>query len=217
MKLAEITQNMWAGESGLGELAQCNACGIISKEDVFSDLSPLDFSKNVADIMRQKGIRSIDCPHCGKDTRLIYPIADTLRNISERLFQSESSFVVVCRDAQENLVGYMDGYIAPLQTIYERELYHYSKIGLQTISDRVNAILGYEPPLLLSFSSMGLMDEYAKNASLGVIFRMLKEFARIIPDEKLGIPGITELDKNNNLYKIYEILGSRSLGISEIP
>lgn len=49
------------------------------------------------------------------------------------------------------------------------------------------------------------------------IFNMLNEFFRTIPEEYIETLGITELDKKNNLYGIYKLMGSQSLNIGAIP
>lgn len=133
--------------------------------------------------------------------------------IQERLLESDS-FLLVCKNQEDEIVGYMDGYIDNLETIFRRELhYHYSEVGYTIIQERVETILGYIPPDIMSFSSMGLSEKYT---NFFIIFQMLNAFAKIIPEKHL-IPGITELNKNNNLYDLYGVMGRKSLWIGDVP
>ncbi|NDK19981.1 hypothetical protein GW819_04010 [Candidatus Gracilibacteria bacterium] len=208
----EVTQDMWA--YGIGEFAQCECCGeMISKKDIFGNLSKDIYMNTTAKIMEILGINDIKCTKCEGKTKLIYG-TENIKNIQERLMESES-FLVVCRDKKGEIVGYMDGYIDSLDTIFRRELhYHYSEIGFRIVRERVGEILGDIPPVMMSFSSMGLIEKYM---NFFTIFNMLNEFFRTIPEEYTEALGITELDKKNNLYGIYKTIGSRSLGLRNIP
>ena len=86
------------------------------------------------------GMDDIRCTKCDGNTKLIYG-TDNVENIRERLIGSDS-FLVVCRDGAGEIVGYMDGYVDSLHTIFKQELaYHYSDIGFQSVCDRVDSIL----------------------------------------------------------------------------
>lgn len=108
---------------------QCSACGVMhSKNDIFGHLAKDIYEKTVASIMRTLEMSKIPCPDCGGVTRFIYGDSN-VENIKERLLDSEDSFLVVCRDENGDIVGYMDGYVDSLETIFRRELeYHYSEI-----------------------------------------------------------------------------------------
>lgn len=50
--VAEVMQDMWASDAGMGELAHCNDCGkMVSKEHAFGHLSKDLTEKTVAHIM----------------------------------------------------------------------------------------------------------------------------------------------------------------------
>ena len=109
----------------------------------------------------------------------------------------------------------MDGYIDTLETIYRRELlYHYSQVGFSAIEERVSNILGDTPRTMMSFSSMGFTEQYI---NFFTIFQLLGVFFKTIPTEYTHTLGITELDRKNNLYDIYSVIGSKSLGIGSEP
>lgn len=114
---------------------------MFSKEDIFGHLPKEHFSDTVAKIMADENIIHVACPDCGENTDFIYG-PDNVEKIRKRLKESVS-FLVVCRNEGGELVGYMDGYIDSLSTIFDQELaYHYSDIGLSSVCDRVNHILG---------------------------------------------------------------------------
>lgn len=75
-------------------------------------------------------------------------------------------------------------------------------------------MLGYLPPRMISFSSMGLTE---RHMSFFTIFNMLRTFFHSIPEQYSRMTGITELDRKNNLYTIYQTIGSQSLQIGDSP
>ncbi len=88
-----------------------------------------------------ENITNIYCPDCGGNTEFIYG-PDNIEKIRKRLKESVS-FLVVCRNEIGELVGYMDGYVDSLKTIFDQELaYHYSNVGFRSVCDRVDHILG---------------------------------------------------------------------------
>ena len=65
-----------------------------------------------------------------------------VQDVQDRLLNSVDAFLVVCRNKLGEIVGFKDGYVADLPTIFERELkYHYHRIGLEEIQLRVERIL----------------------------------------------------------------------------
>lgn len=67
----EVTQDMWT--YGIGELAQCHTCEkILSKKDVFWNLSKDIYEKTVTKIMNILWMENIICPSCKWETKLIY-------------------------------------------------------------------------------------------------------------------------------------------------
>ena len=214
VQLNEVTQDMWA--YGIGEFVQCTSCSEMhSKQDVFWGLSKGVYEMTVAQIMRVLNMNDILCPWCGEKTEFVF-WENNIANIKERLLNSEESFLVVCREKEEGkIIGYVDGYIDSLETIFARELhYHYSDVWFEAVKNQVARVLGYVPPSLISFSSMWLVE---KHSNFFTIFNMLRTFFYSIPESRREIAGITELDRGNVLYKIYTAVGSRSLGIDTIP
>lgn len=214
VRISEVSQDMWASEAWLGELAQCTSCGKMhSKEDVFSGLPKDLFQKTVAEIMREIDMKEILCHGCGHETRMIYG-PENVEMVKERVLRSVDSFLVLCTDTNNKIVGFEEWYIDSLKKIFDRDLYyHYSRIGFAEVSKRVDKILGYTPENMLILSSIGLMEEYRSFPNL---FEMLNQFSRAIPDKYLDIPGVTELDKDGVIHRMSEgISRGVSLGSSD--
>lgn len=209
VRISEVSQDMWASEAGLGELAQCTHCGKMhSKEDIFEGLPRDFFQKTVAEIMREIDMKEILCHSCGHETRMIYG-PENVEMVKERVLQSVDSFLVLCTDTQNKIVGFEEGYIDSLQKIFDRDLhYHYSKIGFAEVSRRVDQMLGYTPENMLILSSIGLLQEHRNFNNL---FEILNQFSRAIPEKYMDIPGITELDKDSVIHRMSE---GMSTGIS---
>lgn len=210
-RLNEVTQDMWA--EGIWEFVQCNCCQkMMSKQDIFWHLEKEVYDETVKKIMWILSINEIPCISCGWETKFVY-WKDNVETIRERLLKSSDSFLVIWENSLWDIIWYMDGYVNPLESIYKRELlYHYEDIGFPEINKRVEKILWKIPENMISFSSMWLLWGYA---NFFTIFHMYKHFSQTVPLEYLQTPGITELDKNNNLYFIYKNMLSKSLGISE--
>ncbi len=213
-RLADVSQDMWASEAGLGELAKCDHCGRMhSKEDVFGELPEEYFQKTVAEIMGDQKV--LACHSCGKETRMVYG-SDNVENIRKRLLSSMDSFLVVCQDAKGEIVGFKDGYVDTIDKIFEQEFaYHYRLIGVHAVKARIKKILGFLPSKMFAVSSVGLL---APHRNFYNLFETMNQFARNLPDEYLDMPGIAELDKRNVLYRMCEMLETvTSMEIGQDP
>lgn len=210
-QLNEVTQDMWA--YWLGEFIQCNTCWAIQwKQEIFWWLSKDIYNNTVASIMRTLNIKDIPCPCCRWETRFIY-WKENINAIRERLTQSEA-FIVICRDNVGSIVGYMDMYIDTLDVIYKRELAsHYSLIGIEEIRRRTEKILWGPTSEMISFSAMWMLKQYMNMYLVYKIWSTLSSSK--IPHAYEAMPGITELDRNNNLSSMYTMMWSRSLGFTE--
>lgn len=82
----------------------------------------------VQKIMDVLDISNISCPCCNGPTDFIYG-REHIEKIRKRLLESVDSFLTVCRDKRNDIIGFTDGYIAPIDLIFERELlYHYRRV-----------------------------------------------------------------------------------------
>lgn len=51
--------------------------------------------------------------------------------------------------------------------------------------------------------------------SLFTIFKMFNAFFESIPDRYVCTPGITELDRNNNIHRIHKTMGCKTIGMAD--
>lgn len=208
-RLNEVTQDMWA--DGLWEFIKCNDCWEIQwKQEIFWSISTEIYKNTVSEIMRILWTNEISCPFCwGKTSYIYWP--ENIDAIHERLTKSES-LLVLCRDAIGNIVGYMDMYIDNFDVIFRRELKsHYGLIWANEIKNRVDKILWKKTTSMISFSAMWMTKEYMSMYHIFKIWNTLS--SSVIPERYLSMPGITELDRNNNLSSLYEMMWSNSLWI----
>lgn len=210
-RLNEVSQDMWA--QSIWELVQCKCCQkMMSKQDIFWHLEKEIYDETVKKILQILGISEISCVECSGKTRFIYP-DEHVENIKERLLQSEESFLVVCENNAWEIVWYEEWYIDCLENIFSREFaYHYEKVGLWEIQQRVQSILWYYPEKMFVLSSIWLIHKYS---SFFTLFELFKYFAIHIPEKHNELHGISELDKNNNLNFLSSCMGNISLGIYE--
>lgn len=213
IRLNEVTQDLWA--HGIWELVQCNHCQKMhSKQDIFWHLAKDLYDETVQKIMNVLEIDEIACPNCSWDTHFIYPKSH-VENIKERLLQSQESFLVVCENEREEIVGYEEWYIDSMDAIFQRELaYHYKDIGIDEIKHRIAHILWYSPENMFVLSSIGILNKYV---SFFTLFDILKHFSIAIPEAYAHLDAITELDKKNNLNMVSEAIGCKSLWIHDDP
>lgn len=211
----EVMQDMWASESWLGELAQCNNCGmILSKEKVFWHLSEDLIQRKVAHIMQILWIDSVRCTACSSEnTRLIYG-PNNIERIKDRVLGSIDAFVVLCKSDEKGIVGFEEAYVDSLDRIFQLDLIdHYENIWIPEISQRVNILLGYVPNEMFLLSSLGLLGPYQNFQNL---FQIMSQFAQCLPNSYLGTPWLTELNHGGVTDKMNEGINEGiSLGIKD--
>ena len=209
--LAEVTQDMWA--DGIWEFVQCEECGHMhSKKDIFWWLIPQIYSLTVRKLMGDFEIDTLSCHKCSGDVRFVYGKAN-IEVIRDRLLKTKESFLVVASHEKWDIVWYEDAYIWSLEDIFYREFEtHYRYVGVEEIRKRIFNVLGFSPDELLVLSDIWLLGKYRNFQNL---FQILSKFSRSIPPENDKIPGFTELDKENSLYKISQSLWWISLWIDQ--
>lgn len=212
----EVMQDMWASESGLGELAECTHCGkMVSKEEAFLYLPPEIATDTVAQVFRILGTDEVPCVDCGGKTRLIYGDSN-IDKIRNRLLSSEDAFIVLAKDPEKGIVGFEEGYVGSLERIFELDLAdHYGNVGLPEIRQRISSILGFRPPRMLLLSSLGLLGPYR---SFQNMFSILARFSEILPEARLGTPGLTEMHYGGVTYRMSENINHGiPLGVEDVP
>lgn len=199
VRLNEVTQDMWA--HGIWELVQCECCGkMMSKQDIFWHLAKEIYDETVKKIMQTLDIKEIPCIDCGGETRFIY-WEDNVENIRERLLRSEDSFLAICEHPDWGIVGYWDVYIDSMEKVFSREfMYHYAKVWLPEVSNRVNDTLGYTPEVISVFSSIWALAKYSNPF---LMLNLLKSFCDNAPSSFDNIAGIMELDRWNIMHRVF--------------
>ncbi|MDD3145401.1 MAG: hypothetical protein PHV23_04795 [Candidatus Gracilibacteria bacterium] len=209
LEMAKVQKDMWA--YGLGEYVRCNCCNeIYSKNDIFGHLSSEIKTQSVTKLEEIFLGDSVRCKECNStNTEFMYDIDHNVQTFLERY--KKESFLVLSYNVEGNIIGFCDGFIGSFEEIYNNELLsHYGNIDsifLKKIIEEKLSISSLNN--MLNFSSMGT---YQKYISYNFIYNLLRKFFRSINVDGL-IPGITELDKTNSLYKIYKMMGSISLGL----
>ena len=104
--LNELTQDMWWTNRWLGELVRCRECWHISSKEQAFWHSGIDITKmTVQKIMDVLDISNISCPCCNGTTDFIYG-REHIEKIRERLLKSVDSFLTVCRDKRNDIIGF---------------------------------------------------------------------------------------------------------------
>jgi hypothetical protein len=130
----------------------------------------------------------------------MYGVRDNVLAVTGREAASSYALIVLAKNSVGEIVWFEEGYQAPLEKIFIHDFaYHYSKVGVADMQNRVSRVLGYSPRSLLSFSSIGFTPAYRNFPNL---LSLLETFANNIPSQLIGTPAITELDQDAVLHKI---------------
>lgn len=210
-EISKIQKDMWA--FGLWEYLKCNCCGeIYSKNDIFWHLSCEIRKESVTKLEEIYLWDNLDCKKCNSaNTEFIYDISKNIEIFINRY--KEQAFLVLSYDEIWDVVWFCDWYISDFSTIFLNEfLYHYHKFDSIQIENKIMEKLDLqELNKILCFSSLWTYEKYV---NYNYIYDLLRSFFRSINFD-LEIPWITELDKNNSLYKIYQMMGSISLWLDK--
>ena len=210
-EIFEIEQDMWA--YWIWEFVQCECCNnIYSKNDIFGHLQKEVQVLTVSKIMSLLEIDTISCKSCDWNAKLIYD-EEYIWDIEKR-YKKYESFLTVYRNQEWSIKWFIDGYVAPFESIYTNELEsHYGNVSIWEIKGKIRRILWRSVPnALFSFSSMGTEQKYA---NFRLIFNLLQHFINSIPNQYNQLLWITELDKGWNLDMIYRQMWSRDLWFSD--
>ena len=212
-KLAEIEKDMWA--YWIWEYVRCWWCWKVhSKADVYWHENESIRQHTVTQLEEIMQLDAIKCNDCWSDTDFIYDEDKNLPEIKSRLLDRPDSYLVLARDEEWIVRGFMDGYVAEFMSIYQHELEsHYARVWREVIESFIRKKLWWDMPnQFLSFSSLWTEQRYQ---SFYIIYQMLRVFFDSIPDEQLDTMWITELDTGGSLHAFYHCLGVQKLGLSE--
>lgn len=210
-EMGKIQKDMWA--YGLWEYVKCNCCNKIhSKNDIFWHLSSEIRRESVTKLEEIYLWDSINCKKCNwTNIDFIYDVNQNIQTFQDRY--KEQAFLVLSYDEVWTIVWFCDWYISDFETIFHNDLFlHYQKFNWFEIENNIKEILRLKSlEKMLYFSSLWTYENYI---SYSYIYELLRSFFKSIP-LKQQIPWITELDKNNSLYKIYQMMWSISLNLDK--
>lgn len=207
----KIQKDMWA--YWLWEYVRCNCCNKIhSKNDIFWHLSDEIKRESVTKLEEIFLWDSIRCKKCDStNTDFIYDVSTNIEIFRDRY--KEQAFLVLSYNESWDIVWFCDWYISSFNNIFEKDLkFHYNKFDPNIIENEIIKILCLASLQdMLYFSSLWTYERYI---NYSYVYDLLRAFFKSIDTDK-NIPWITELDKNNSLYKIYKMMWSLSLWLDK--
>lgn len=207
----KIQKDMWA--FGLWEYVRCNCCNLIhSKNDIFWHLSSEIRRESVSKLEEIYLWDSINCKTCNStNMNFIYDIDSNIETFRDRYKQQ--AFLVLSYSENWDIVWFCDWYISDFDSIFFKDLsLHYKNFCPSDIENKVKEQLNLDDlDKMLYFSSLWTYERYI---SYTYIYELLRSFFKSIKFDS-QIPWITELDKNNSLYKIYQMMWSISLWLDK--
>lgn len=211
IEIWKVQKDMWA--FWLWEYVKCNCCNKIhSKNDIFWHLSDEIRRESVTKLEWIYLWDSINCKTCNStNTEFIYDVSTNVETFRDRY--KEQAFLVLSYSESWDIVWFCDWYISDFKSIFLKDLSaHYENFSITEIEDKIKDTLSLkELDKMLYFSSLWTYERYL---SYWYIYELLRSFFKSI-DLNLQIPWITELDKNNSLYKIYQMMWSTSLWLDK--
>jgi len=212
-KIFDIEQDMWARKEGLWEYLECrDCCKIFSKQDIYDKKDKSTYNFTVSEIEKKSERKTFVCPCCEGELKHCFQREYWIEEIKIRY--SQRSHLVLMK-AWAEIVGFMDGYVASYDDIYEREFSdHYSRIWKNTIAEKIRQVLQWNmPDEFFSCSSMWTKEQYMWLLNS---YKLLQCFFSTFPAEYDGICWISELNEEWTLDRIYTSLWSRSLDLSRL-
>ena len=211
IEMWKVQKDMWA--FWLWEYVKCNCCNKIhSKNDIFWHLSDEIRRESVTKLEEIYLWDSINCKTCNStNTEFIYDVSTNVEIFRDRY--KEQAFLVLSYSESWDIVWFCDWYISDFKSIFLKDLSaHYENFSITKIEDKIKNTLSLkELDKMLYFSSLWTYERYL---SYWYIYELLRSFFKSIY-LNLQIPWITELDKNNSLYKIYQMMWSNSLWLNK--
>lgn len=208
-KIFEIEQDMWS--RGIWEYVKCNDCGKnFSKSEIYNDtyikrgISKSLLTQTVMQIEEYLGELPVS-PCCKTDTEHIYNRVEYMWEIEKR-YSSDESFLTIARNREEEIVWFIDWYIATLEEIFTNEFrFHFSHDLLELICQQYEV---YRETKMLTVSSIGTDDQ---NKSLLVTLSLLKYFFENLDEKYDDISGIVESIIWSSTYCIFSLMRAKKL------
>lgn len=212
-EISAVEKDMWA--YGIWEYVKCSVCDIIySKEDIYSEKIIHFSNKTVQEIEQILWNWHLNCNKCDSKILHIYDTEKNIENIKNRLLKTNDSFISLLKEDNDNIVWFIDWYIADFDFIYDNELKdHYQDIWKEKLKIIIeNNLKSDLPNYFFSFSSMWTIEKYK---SFYNVFSLINSVTNSIDKKYDNVLWITELDKWSNLYSLYNSIWIIWLWLSE--
>ena len=215
-EIHEIEQDVWG--RFLWEYRVCWSCGeIYSKEEVFWSYKlskyGLDVKKNtIWEIEKILDFEGFNCISCEEKTSPIFWEEFKEEIISRHDF--EKSFLLLQRDINWKLLGYIDAYVSDFETVYSRELKHYySKLWKEAIRKNIENILWTDvPEKIICLSGVGSRPDFATIKNL---YCLEKSMVQEISEYNPYLTWIYESIIGSCAHAILDICNAKRLEISQ--
>lgn len=209
-EIYNIEQDMWAREEWLWEYLKCATCSTIySKQDVYWDLSKLEYLLTVSELEEKWYEGLCYCETCWWRLLHSFPKEKYIEELKER-YASRATLMLMKR--WKEFIGFMDGYVESFEVIYNRELAdHYWKISVRKVREMVSESLhGIMPDNFFCCSSSWTRERYMNMVH---IFNLLQKFYENFPSDMKDVTAISELHAWWPYARIFALLWARSIGI----
>lgn len=208
-----IEQDMWAREQWLWEYLKCTSCDTVySKQDIFWSLPKNIYNRTTYELEQQSSYRNVFyCKQCWWENVHFFWRE---QHIEEILWRYKHEAVLVLMKKGTELIGFMDGYVADFDTIYDRELeHHYVSVGRELVKSKVITTLdGNIPDQLFTCSSSGTKEWYM---NFFHIYNLLKYFFQAFPNDIATLTAISELNAGGAYDQVFSSIGAQSIGMVE--
>jgi len=207
-----IEKDMWA--RSLWEYVKCKDClKVFSKHDIYGHLSlPASITmKPVSDIEDILSWDSIQCPCCNWDTDFIFG-ESYLMDVKTR-HGGLNSYLSVLRDDSWVIKGFIDGYVAPFDVIYDKEFqYYYWEELRQDIRNRIEMLLWrWVSEFLLCPTAVGTEEKFA---NMYTIYNLIKHFFLETRRILWTIDGIYESVLWTSTHALYAVTWGKDIWIT---
>lgn len=212
-RIFEIEQDMWS--RWIWEYVQCKSCEtIFSKLDIYGDDGPLPLPSEIRSLTVMKieehlWISTPSCHCCWWETQHIYDKDEYLPAMRRRYWRPES-FLSLAYDDTDEIIWFMDWYLATLEEIFEDELkFHYSPELLEELKRSYNM---HRDQKFLTFASIGTDD---KNKSLLTTFGLLDNFFQNMDQKYNDTLALFESIIGSSTYCIFKIMWANSMDLDD--
>lgn len=211
-QIFNIEQDMWGREEWLWEYLKCDSCfKVYSKQDIYGHLPKNEYQDTVSELEEREERDIFSCQCC--ESPLLHSFwKDEYMNEIKTRYANKATLLLMERGNE--LIGFMDGYVASFDTIYNRELSdHYWDLGIEIVRQMVVDSLGdVMPKEFFSCSSSWTRQKYMNMIH---IYNLLQNFYENFPEDMETVTALSELHAWWPYTRIFWSLWAKSIGIRE--